>query len=477
MTHYDLLIIGTGSGNTILRGSYRDLSIAIAERWHFGGTCANVGCIPTKMYVHTADVADTPRDSSRLGVDLTRTAVDWPAIRERIFGRLDPLEASGRAYRERAENVTVYPATVRFTGPHSFRTDAGEEFTADRVVLAAGASPIIPELPGLDPSDVSTPGHHTPLHTSDTIMRLETLPSAMIILGGGFVAAEMAHVFSSLGVEVTIVLRGGAMLRVEDEEISRRFTAAAGRRWRLVTDARIAGVSVGETSVSLDLGGEVLGADVLLLATGRRPATTGLGLETSNIDVHDDGRVAVDEYQRVLSAGRPMPGIYALGDISSPYLLKHVANLEAKVVSDNVIADVRSGTVGGAEEATLRRTSHEAVPSAVFSAPQVASVGLTEEQARATGRRITVKIQEYADVAYGWALEDTVSCAKLIADADSRQLLGAHIIGPEASILLQPLVTAMSFGIPMDSFASGQYWPHPALTEVVENAVLGLTFD
>lgn len=480
MRHFDLLILGTGSGNTILHKSYADLSIAIAERWHFGGTCLNVGCIPTKMFVHTADVADAPRDAERFGVHLEQSSADWPAIRDRIFARIDPIESGGREHRGRADNVTVYPLTVSFTGPRSFRTEEGEEFTAERVVLAAGAQPVIPQIPGLAPSVVSTPARETSVHTSDTIMRVSALPESMVILGGGFVAAEMAHIFSSLGTRVTIVLRGERMLTREDDEISRRFTQAAEERWPVFTNARVLDVDAdaGGAEIRVAAGGKehTLRSEVLLLATGRTPATVGLGLETTGFDRHGDGRVAVDAFQRVLSGGEPVPGVFALGDICSPFMLKHVANHEARVVSENVIADVRSGTVGGAGPEELRAASHVAVPSAVFSSPQVASVGLTEAQARAAGRDVTVKVQEYGDVAYGWALEDSLGCLKVVADAGTGELLGAHAVGEQASIIIQPLVTAMSFGLSMKGFARGQYWPHPALSEVVENAVLGLSF-
>ncbi|WP_349827728.1 mycothione reductase [Brevibacterium litoralis] len=481
MTHYDLLVIGTGSGNSIVDHRFDDQRVAIAEAGLFGGTCLNVGCIPTKIFVKTADLArNAAADStSRFGLTTRFETADWPAIRDRVFGRIDPIEAGGREYRtERLPNVTVYPEHVHFTGPRSFRSASGAEFTADRVVIAAGARAHLPEITGLDPTRVDTPDY--PVLTSNTVMRMESLPARMTVVGGGFIAAELAHVFSSLGVEVTVLVRGTGMLTVEDADISARFTAAFGAAHDLRLGTSVTRLEAGDpdsgTPTVLHLGdGSTLETDRVLLATGRTPAVEGLGLEAAGIDLVE-GRVAVDSHQRVLAGGTPLPGVFALGDICSPYMLKHVANHEARVVQDNLLADITAGAPGSAVEADLVTTVHTGVPAAVFSDPQVASVGLTEQQARDAGHDVTVKVQEYADVAYGWALEDTIGCVKLVADRTTRRLLGAHVLGDEASMIIQPLIQAIAFDQPADTLARGQYWIHPALPEVVENALLGLDF-
>lgn len=484
MTHYDLLIIGTGSGNSILDERFDDLRVAIAEAGLFGGTCLNVGCIPTKMFVHTADLAAAAADSSAFGISTRFAGADWPAIRDRVFGRIDPIEAGGREYRtERQPNVTVYPEHVRFTGPHSFAAASGAEFTADRVVVAAGSRAQIPALPGIDTDRVDTPGY--PVMTNDTVMRMSALPETMTIVGGGFIAAEFAHVFSALGVDVTVFVRGEGLLTVADATVTERFTRAfsAHHRVHLGTQIRQAEVSADGVRLQLEASGRVpdspvpddITTDVVLLATGRVPNIDGLGLDAAGIDVVA-GRVAVDDHQRVLSDGAPLPGVFALGDISSPHLLKHVANHEARIVQANLLADIAAGAPGAAPDSALETTNHRAVPAAVFSRPQVASVGATEDAVRASGAEYTVKIQEYGDVAYGWALEDGTGFVKLIADRRTRQLLGAHIMGDEASMIIQPLIQAMAFELPADRMARDQYWIHPALPEAVENALLGLDF-
>ena len=196
MPHFDLVIIGTGSGNSIPGPEFDHWNIAIVEDGLFGGTCLNVGCIPTKMFVHPAELADASRHGAPLGVNArTWTAVDWPGIRDRIFGRIDAIEAGGRAYREGAEcpNITVFAGRGVFTGHKALHVDLHDggsaEITADRFVLAAGSSAVIPDLPGLSDGIV-------PFHTSDSIMRIDDLPASIAIMGGGYIAAEFAHVFS-----------------------------------------------------------------------------------------------------------------------------------------------------------------------------------------------------------------------------------------------------------------------------------------
>ena len=208
--------------------------------------------------------------------------------------------------------------------------------------------------------------------------------------------------------------------------------------------------------------GAVLHADALLVATGRIPNGDQLSAELAGVEVDEEGMVTVDEYQRTTARG-----IFALGDISSPYQLKHVANHEARVVRHNLLAD-------WADTDLLVPSDHRFVPSAVFTDPQIATVGMTENDARAAGYRIKSKVQDYGDVAYGWAMEDTTGIAKIIVEEDSGKILGAHIMGHQASSLIQPLIQAMSFGLGGQDMARGQYWIHPALPELIENALLAL---
>jgi mycothione reductase len=454
VAHFDLAIIGTGSGNALVTPDFDGRRVAIIESGTFGGTCLNVGCIPTKMYVYAADVASTVAHAGRYGIDATLDGVRWPDIRDRVFGRIDPIAAGGRDYRVNGPNTTAFLGHASFVGPRRLRidggTDHGAEITADQIVIAAGAHPTVP-------SAVRESG--VPFHTSDTVMRLDELPKRLVILGSGFIAAEFAHVFSALGSQVTVVARSNALLRKLDGEISARFTAIARQQWDVRLNAEPTRVSGDANEVRLDLadGSQVIG-DVLLVATGRVPSTANLGLDVAGIVTHADGGVTVDAHGRT-----SVEGVWALGDVSSAHQLKHVANHEARVVAHNL-----------AHPDDLRSFDHRHVPSAVFTSPQIASVGLTQEQLEASGRPYVTKTQSYGDTAYGWAMEDTTGVCKVLADPATGELLGAHLMGHEASILIQPLIQGMSLGQTVTEMARGQYWIHPALCEVVENALLGL---
>ena len=459
MEHFDVAIIGTGSGNTLLDERYTDKRVAICEQGTFGGTCLNVGCIPTKMFVYAAEVAETARDSTRFGVDATVNDVRWSDIVSRVFGRIDPIAMGGENYRRSLPNVSVFDSHTRFgptqpDSPYTLRTDGGDEFTADQVVIAAGSRAVIPDA-------IADCG--VPYHTSDTIMRIGELPKHLIIVGGGYVAAEFAHTFSSLGTRVTLIIRGSTMLRHCDDTVCERFTDIASKKWEIHNHRNVIGATQDETGITLKLDdGSTVHGDTVLVATGRKPNGDLLDADSAGVEVRDDGRVVVDEYQRTTARG-----IFALGDVSSDYQLKHVANHEARRVRENLLLDWD-------DTDSLMRSDHRYVPSAVFTDPQIAMVGLTENQARAMGFNISVKVQDYGDVAYGWAMEDTTGIAKIIVEAETGKILGAHIMGHQASSLIQPIIQAMSFGLAGQDMARGQYWIHPALPEVIENALLAL---
>ena len=464
MEHFDLAIIGTGSGNGIpdagVDPRFATMRIAICEQDTFGGTCLNVGCIPTKMFVYAAEVAETIRQAARFGIDAHVDGVRWKDIVARVFAdRIDPIAADGEAYKRGLANVTVYGSHTRFgptqpDGRYTLRTEAGEEFTADRVVIAAGSRIRVP--PAIEDCGVA-------YETSDTIMRIPALPEHLVIVGGGFVAAEFAHVFSALGVRVTIVVRGYGLLTHCDETICHTFTDIAAQKWDLRTQENVVGSHQDGDRIVLELDdGKTISADMLLVATGRVPNGDRLDAQLAGVEVDESGLVVVDEFQRTTARG-----IYALGDVSSAYQLKHVANHEMRVVRANLLLDWD-------DTASMTASDHRFVPAAVFTDPQIASVGLTEAEAREAGHDVVVKVQHYGDTAYGWAMEDQHGVAKLIGDRATGKILGAHLMGHQASSIIQPIIQAMSFGQTAKEVARGQYWIHPALPEVIENALLGL---
>ncbi|MET9618634.1 mycothione reductase [Kitasatospora indigofera] len=454
MRHHDLVVLGAGSGNAVIDDRFADLDVAVVEEGPFGGTCLNRGCIPSKMLAHTADVADTVREAGRLGVDATLDGVRWTAVRDRVFGRLDQEAADGERARRRDGSVTVHRGRARFTGERTLVVEDGDggevRFSAAQVVVAVGSRPVVP--PPVRDSGL-------PYETSDTVMRLPAPPRRLAVLGGGYIAAELAEVFRSAGSRVTVVEKEERLLSAQDESVSEAFTRIARSRFDVRTGAALRRLEgePGRLRLLLD-DGSAVEADTLLVAVGRTPNSDTIDADRAGIALHEDGRIVVDAQQRTTA-----PRVFALGDVCTRVPLKHVANREAQVVAHNLL-----------HPGDLTATSYEALPAAVFTRPQIAQVGRTEQECRDEGLSHRTATRRYADVAHGWALEDTTGFCKVIADPGTGRLLGAHILGPQAATLIQPLVIAMSLGIDVPTLAKVPYWVHPAPTEVVANALLDL---
>ncbi|GAA3801788.1 mycothione reductase [Streptomyces chiangmaiensis] len=451
MQHYDLVILGAGSGNMLLNDELAHLRTAVVEADRFGGTCLNRGCIPSKMYVLAADAIEDARAAARLGVHATVERADWQAIRDRIFRRIDPLHDGALDYR-RKNGVHVYTTEARFVAPKVLQVGT-EQITADTFVIAVGSRPVVPDIPGLDT---------VPFHTSDTVMRIDEVPASMAVIGGGFIAAEFGHVFGAFGTGITIVTRGPRLLTREDEQISARFTELASRRHRVLLEADITSVERRGDGVALTVncpdGEHSVEAAMLLVSAGRRPNTDRLDAAAGGLELDAHGHIVTDRAYRT-----SVPGIWALGDVANHFQLKHMANAESRIVRHNML-----------HPQDQRTLPHSLAPHAVFTSPQIASVGLTEQEARNRKIDYLASVRDYADTAYGWALEDTTSFVKMLADPRDRMLLGAHIIGPQAATLIQPLIQAMTLGLTVDQIGRDVLYIHPALTEVVEQALLAL---
>lgn len=448
--HYDLVVLGTGSGNMLLDG-FAHLRVAVVEPDRFGGTCLNRGCIPSKMFVVTADAVEGARAAARLGVNATVEHADWQAIRDRVFHRIDPLHDSALNYR-RENGVDVYTEEGRFVAPKVLQVGT-EQITADTFIVAVGSRPVVPDIPGLDT---------VPFHTSDTIMRVDEVPASMAVIGGGFIAAEFSHVFGAFGTDITIVQRGPRLLMAEDEQVSARFTELASQRHRVLVEAAVTSVERDADGVAVTVtcpgGDHVVRAATLLVSVGRRPNTDRLDAAAGGLELDGHGHIVTDSAYRT-----SVPDVWALGDVANHFQLKHMANAEARLVRHNVL-----------HPKDVRTLANNVAPHAVFTNPQIASVGLTEQEARRRGIEYLVSTRDYAETAYGWALEDTTSFAKVLADPLDRTILGAHIIGPQAATLIQPLIQAMTLGLTVDQVARDVLYIHPALTEVVEQALLAL---
>lgn len=451
--HYDLFVLGAGSGRVVLGPDLAHLRAAIVDHGPYGGTCLNRGCIPSKMFVHVARAAAGVPDLARLGVDARVERVRWDDIRDRVFGRIDLNAAAGPA-EVRSAGVDAYVGTARFVAPGRLVIEEGDgvtEVTAERVVLATGARPVVPDV-------VANSG--VPFVTSDDVMRLPALPERLLVLGGGVIGVEMATLFCGMGVRVTVVDSVEALVPTLGADIARRFTDMARTRWALHLGAEVTAVEQGRDGIHLRLDdGTALTGDALLVATGRRPNSDGFGLETIGVDIDpDSGRVLVDDFGRTSA-----DGVWALGDVCTERQLKHLANDQARTLRHNLLTPD-----------DLKPFRTKAIPSAIFSQPELARVGYLLEEAQKEGHDAVAYTQRLSDTAYGWALEDTTSVCTVVAERSTGVVLGAQLMAPNASSLIQPLTDACARGRPAREIATTQMWIHPAATELIENALLGV---
>ena len=449
MIDYDLVVVGAGSGNMLPRVGLDGLRVAIIERDRFGGTCINRGCVPSKMLVYAADVAETVRNAGRYGIRAELSGADWPAIRDRVFARTDE-EADDALAARRESGVDVRIGDARFVAPRVLEVD-GEQLRGEQIVIAVGSRPRVLDIPGLA---------EVPFHTSDTIMRVDTLPASMVIIGGGHIAVELGHVFGAFGTAITIVNRGARLLSALDDDVAECLTSHYQARFdvRLGTEVervegRAGGVAV---HVRGPDGPAVIEAETILVAAGRVANSDTLDAAAGGLATDDDGFITTDA-----GYATNVPGVWAIGDVTNHFQLKHLANAEMRLVMHNIL-----------HPDAPRHAHFPVMPSAVFADPQIATAGPTERALREQGAPFVVARRYYSETAYGWALEDTTSFVKLIADPRTRKLLAVHIVGPQAATLVQLLVQGIYLDNTVDQLARDVLYIHPALTEVVSQALL-----
>ncbi|WP_227981842.1 mycothione reductase [Nocardia spumae] len=454
MRRFDVVVLGAGSGNMVIGDEFSGRDVAIVEERAFGGTCLNFGCIPSKMLVYPAQVVDSLAAAPALGVRAHGRGLDWEQVSTRVFDHTDKVAAAGRRDRIESDFVTVYEGHARFRGPRTIeisRADGRiEEITAEQIVIAVGGRPAVP-------APVREAG--VAYETSDTIMRIGRAPRHLAILGGGYVAAELAQVFAAAGSRITLIEQQHTLLgAAQDDDIRATYTALATERYALRLGAEVVEAAGRDGQLRLDLdSGDPVEADILLVAAGRTPNTDRLAVAAAGVEIDEHGGVIVDRFGRTSAEG-----IYALGDACDTVPLKHVANREARVVAHNLLHPDDPVSVDDVP-----------VPSAVFTTPQIAAVGRTENQCRAAGLDYRVGVAHYRRIAYGWACRDDTGFCKVLTDADG-QIVGAHILGPQAATLIQIFVVAMSFGIRAQQLAQRPLWVHPAPSEIVERALLDL---
>jgi dihydrolipoamide dehydrogenase len=387
------------------------------------------------------------RRAGMFGIAAQVSALDWDFIVKRVVNTIDREAQAVEEGNRQHPNITVFKGTGRFV-EHKVLEVGNERIAAETIVIAAGTRPRVPDIDGL--TDV-------PFITSDEALRLPKQPRRLVIVGGGYITAELAHFFGALGTEVIIVHRGPRLLRLEDDDVSARFTEVYQKRFTMLLNTVVRrayrdGEGIG-LEVTSDGRKRTLTTDALLLAAGRVPNTDLLDLVKAGVAMDERGFIKVDKYLQT-----DVPGVWALGDIVGRYLLKHSANLEAAHVAHNIF---------NAE--SRMPVDYHAMPHAVFASPQVASVGLTERQVREEGLPYVASTYKYYDTAYGSSIEDRDGFVKAVAHRETGEILGCHIIGSEASILIQEVANAMRMRLTTDAIIQSIY-VHPALPEVVQRA-------
>ncbi|QTD56282.1 glutathione-disulfide reductase [Parasphingorhabdus cellanae] len=437
---YDLFVIGAGSGGTRaarVSASY-GAKVAVAEEYRVGGTCVIRGCVPKKMLVYGSHFSEELEDGKNFGWTWENAKFDWIKLRDHVLADVDRIN---NGYTETLNNhgVEILMERAEIVGPHEIKLASGKTVTAKYILIAVGAWPDVAEFPGSE---------H--MLTSNEMFHLEKLPETVIISGGGYIANEFAGIFNGLGSEVFVVNRSDVILRGYDESLRDRLLQIAmtkGINYKFnCTFDKIEKREDGALDVYMD-GKSAMRADVVLAATGRRPKIDGLGLENAGVETNDKGAIKVDEYSRT-----NVDSIYAVGDVTDRVQLTPVAIREGQAFAETVFND------------TPKTVDYNCIPSAVFSQPPIASVGLTEGEARTQYGNIKVYSSDFRAMRNAFADRPERSLYKMIVEATNEKILGLHMIGPDAPEILQAAAVAVKAGLTKQAF-DDTIALHPSMAE------------
>lgn len=449
---YDVIVIGSGSGAAIVDNAlYQGLRVAWVDRGPLGGTCLVVGCIPSKILIFPADRVMEIEEAKKLGVDARIEQIDFGAIMDRMRRMVSRSQNDIREGLHYAPDLDFYEVEGHFIDERTLRV-GDEEIRGRHIFIVSGARPLISPIEGLD--EVS-------YLTNESVLELKERPESLAIIGGGYISAEYAHFFSAMGSQVTVLQRNDYLVPDEEPEISELLRKKMSERMDVYTHTAVSAVREGEAGITVigrDLRDgerrEVV-AEQVMVAAGRRSNADLLQVENAGIDTDEEGYVRVNEYLETNVAN-----IWALGDATGKHMFRHVANREAGIAWHNFAHDHQVPM------------DYSAVPHAVFSHPQIASVGLRESEAKADFD-ILVGEAKYLDVAKGQAMMETGGFAKAIIERETGKILGFHIIGPYAPMLIQEVVDVMA-NDGTAGWVGHAMHIHPALPEVVVNALYNL---
>jgi len=437
---FDLFVIGAGSGGVRASrvASAHGAKVAVAEDYRVGGTCVIRGCVPKKLLIYGSHFAEDLHDARRFGWDVPDCSFEWTTLRDNVLNEVTRLEGL-YSNTLSSHNVEVLKERAVITGPHSVKLSSGREVTAKYILVATGAWPVIPDVEGAE--------HGV---TSNELFHLDTLPKRIVIVGGGYIANEFAGIFHQFGSHVTLVNRSATLLRGYDEQIRDRLlqiSVTKGINFRFNAEmARIEKNEDGTLCVHFK-DGDPLPCDLLVFATGRRPHIEGLGLESAGVEVDDHGAIKVDEYSRT-----SCESIYAVGDVTGRMQLTPVAIREGHAFADTVFGD------------NPRTVDYNCVPSAVFSHPPLAGVGLTEAQAKNEYGTVKVYTSDFRPMKNVLAGREERSLYKMVVDATTNKVVGLHMIGPDAPEILQAAAVAVKAGLTKQDF-DDTVALHPSMAE------------
>jgi mycothione reductase len=453
---FDLIVVGSGAGLEVASAAAQSgMKVAIVEKNRMGGTCLNRGCIPSKLLIHSADVAHIIKTAELFGIHVEKFSINFQKIVDRVNGIIDSDSDDIRNAFNDSENPKLFPLECKFVDEKTLLVGR-EKIISNLILIAAGTRPAIPKMKGLGVTNYVT---------SDEALRLDKQPQVLTIIGGGYIAAELGHFFGSLGTKINIVQKHKYLIPNEDQEISKKFTEIFSKKYNvylqctpeLVTKKNgkfVISAKRYKASRYLEIE-----SDQLLLATGRVPNSDTLNLSKTGVKMNEDGYIKVDK-----TLETNVEGIFALGDIIGRYQFRHSANLEAQYAFYNILNRKKKIPV-----------DYSAMPHAIFSSPQVAGVGYTEQELKRRDKKDYLKsIYRYIDTAMGKALEDREGFVKLLVNKENRKILGCHIIGSQASVLIHEVLVAIKSGDgTIDNIAKTVH-VHPALSEVIARAAISM---
>jgi len=455
MKEYDLIVVGTGSAMNIVDAMLQmnpKAKIAIIDKDEPGGICLTRGCIPSKMLLYPAELVAAIENAGEFGIEIEVKKVDFTKVMERMRDYVQAEIELIRNGLSHSKSIDYYPFIAEFIAPYAMKV-GNETVTSKTIILCTGSKPLIPKIQGID---------KVPYHTSDTILKISKLPKSIAIIGGGYIAAEYGFFFSTMGSKVIVIGRNPQFLPDEEPEISVLAKRKLQKRMRILTNHEVRSVVEAASgmkklmAVNRENGKSVeVVAEEILVASGRGPNTDIIHPEKGNIKVDSEGWILVNEFLET-----SQPNVWALGDANGKHMFKHKANYEALVVYYNAILNKKV------------KVDYHAIPHAVFIQPEIASVGLKEKEAieKFGEKNVLIGIERFEDTAKGKAMNVHDYFAKVIVEKETMKILGAHIIGPHASILIQEIVNLMY--TPEQSakpIIRGMHI-HPALSEVVEKA-------